>query len=273
MRRALGLLLLLLQFAVQAATPQLRFIALDVGEGDALLLQQGPHGLLIDTGHFGMTQRVLQRLQHYGIESLDGIILTNLRPERAGGYFMLREHYPDLTIYHNDHQLPDNVAPASARWIYQGLQQDQHSVSLKQGDSVQWQDVAINVLWPQQAEGNDINHNSLVLQISVAGRTALVMSDVDSDVEAQLLQRGLLPAKVDVLMVGYHGAASASSVPFLNAVQPHYAVISVNANNIRGFPSPQVLSRLQRVSSTVLRTDQQGDVCLQLNSKEIKTCH
>lgn len=250
----------------------LRFVALDVGEGESLLLQQGSDAILIDTGHMGMTRRVLQRLQAYGVESLDAVILTNVRPERAGGYFLLRDHYPDLTVYYNGHELPENISPDSSRWIQQGLQQDPHAVVIRQGESIQWHTVSINVLWPEQIRGHDINRNSLVLEIGHAGRKILVMSNVGQEIESELLSRRLLPQQVDVLVVAYHGSATSSSIAFLSHVQPRYAVISVNHDNVRGFPHPAVIARLERLPTTVLRTDVQGDVCLSIEVKETRAC-
>lgn len=273
MRRLLFSLLLLLSIhGSQAAETALRFIVLNVGEGEAVLLQQGHQGFLIDTGHIGMSAYVLARLQHYGIEELQGIILTNLRPERAGGYFYLRQHFPEVTLYYNGHVLPDNISPDSSRWIYQGLQQDPHIRTLHQGESIQWHDVAINALWPDGYRGHDINYHSLVLEIGYQSHKILFMSNAGQDVEAALLARHLLPQQVDVLLVGYYGAAYSSSIPFLSYVQPRYGIISVNKGNVRGFPHAAVIARLKRISTTVLRTDQDGEICLSFKQQTIKTC-
>jgi competence protein ComEC len=273
LRRLLIFVLLLVVGGTWAADNAFRFIVLDVGEGEAILLQQGNRGVLIDTGHIGKPAYVMQQMQSYGVEQLDGIILTNLRPERAGGYFYLRQHFPEVPLYYNGHDLPDNIAPDSSRWLEQGIEADSHRNVLRQGGSIQWQQVAIHALWPDKIYGHDINRHSLVLEINYQSHKMLIMSNAGQDVEAVLLARHLLPQKVDVLVVGYYGAGFSSSIAFLSHVQPRYGIISVNKGNVRGFPHSAVIARLKRLSSTVLRTDQQGDVCLAFAGEKVKPCH
>lgn len=266
-------ILLLVVRSTSAAVDDFRFIVLDVGEGEAILLQQGNRGLLIDTGHLGKPGYVMQQMQHYGVEQLEGIILTNLRPERAGGYFYLRQHFPDVPLYYNGHDLPDNIAPDSSRWLDQGIRQDEYRHTLRQGESIQWHAVAINALWPDKIYGHDINRHSLVLEINYQSQKMLIMSNAGQDVEAVLLARHLLPKQVDILVVGYYGAGFSSSIAFLSHVQPRYGIISVNKGNVRGFPNSAVIARLERLSSTVLRTDQEGDICFELARENLKPCH
>ena len=87
----------------------------------------------------------------------------------------------------------------------------------------------------------------------------LLMSDAGNRVEA-----ALLAAKVDlraeVLQVGHHGAADASSPAFLRAVSPRLAVISVNKDNIRGYPAPETLDLLSRLGIRTMLTYRDGDI-------------
>ena len=67
-------------------------------------------------------------------------------------------------------------------------------------------------------------------------------------------------------MAGHHGSKSASTLPFLKKVKPEVVVISVNANNLRGYPHEESLERLRSISNLLLRTDTDGDICYELLS-------
>jgi len=109
----------------------------------------------------------------------------------------------------------------------------------------------------------NLNRHSLVLHIHHGKRGVLLMGDADKEVEQQLLrQKEALAA--DVLIVGHHGAADASDTAFLAAVQPTYSVISVNHDNLRGYPASDTLRRLVAAGGQILRTDERGDICLRL---------
>ncbi len=257
----------LISFSALAPAQELRLIALDVGEGQAILLQHGEHGILIDTGHAGQAPRVLQALTENGIQSLDLLILTHLHPDHASGYFRLREAYPATPVLDAQQPLPPNIAPDMVRWVNESLSTDPLRRRLSAGDTLPWGDVRIEVLWPATFVNTNLNRHSLVLHIHHGKRSVLLMGDADKEVEQQLLrQKEALVA--DVLIVGHHGAADASDTAFLAAVQPTYSVISVNHDNLRGYPASDTLRRLVAAGGQILRTDERGDICLRLPTTE-----
>ncbi len=261
--RLLTLAITLISFSTLTLAQELRLIALNVGEGQAILLQHGDRGILIDTGHAGQAPRVLQALTKNGIRSLDLLILTHLHPDHASGYFRLREAYPATPVLDAQQPLPSNVAPDMVRWVNESLSTDPLRRRLSAGDTLPWGDVRIEVLWPATFVNTNLNRHSLVLHIHHGKRSVLLMGDADKEVEQQLLhQKEALAA--DVLIVGHHGAADASDTAFLAAVQPTYSVISVNPNNLRGYPSSDTLRRLAAAGGQILRTDERGDICLRL---------
>jgi len=261
--RCLILAIALISVSPLAPAQALRLIALDVGEGQAILLQHGERGILIDTGHAGQAPQVLQALTENGVQSLDLLILTHLHPDHASGYFRLREAYPATPVLDAQHPLPLNVAPDMVRWVNESLSTDSLRRRLSAGDILPWGDVRIEVLWPAAFVNANLNRHSLVLHIRHGKRSVLLMGDADKEVEQQLLrQKETLAA--DVLIVGHHGAADASDAAFLAAVQPAYNVISVNHNNLRGYPASDTLRRLAATSGQILRTDEWGDICLRL---------
>lgn len=86
------------------------------------------------------------------------------------------------------------------------------------------------------------------------------MGDVNKAVEKKLLDTGRLPNKIDTLIVGHHGWHDSSSEALLKHLKPTQAIISINANNARGYPHVTTIQRLHRHSGSIKRTDVSGDI-------------
>ena len=253
--------------SVPQATPKI--IVLDVGEGQAVLFADAPHGILIDAGRAGIGRKILQSLQHYGVEQLDYLLLTHLHPDHIGGFWRIAEAFPGAVVADNCHPDFGLWAPDVSRWLSEDLNAQDQRNCLRQGDVINWRGSELRVLWPQQPSGRDMNAHSLALLWLVNDKQILVMGDANQHSERQLLADDYLPTSVDLLVAGHHGSKSASTLPFLKKVKPKVVAISVNANNLRGYPHEESLERLQSNSSLLLRTDFDGDICFELLS-EIK---
>ncbi len=254
--------LLILSVLTFTALADPRLVVLDVGEGQALLVQQGDRAMLIDTGHPGMTRHVLDRLNDLGVKHLDYLILTHLHPDHAGGYFRLREAYPETPVLYNGHPLPADVSPDLTRWVHEALQRDAHRRIIAAGELLSWQGITLEVLWPDKFVNHNLNAHSLVLLLRHGDSQVLIMGDATQKVEQELLRRKRLPVNINVLVVGHHGAKDASSVAFIDRIRPKLAIVSVNRNNIRGYPAAEVLQRIEKSGAKILRTDQEGDIQL-----------
>ncbi|HKJ64944.1 MAG TPA: hypothetical protein VJ969_06055, partial [Desulfopila sp.] len=68
-----------------------------------------------------------------------------------------------------------------------------------------------------------------------------------------------LPQNVEVLVVGHHGAADATSSALLDRVSPVHAVVSVNADNLRGYPDAFVMKKLLEAGAQVHQVWLKGD--------------
>ncbi len=257
-----GLLLLFLSATNIQANP-LHIHVLDVGEGQSVLLRKNDHAILIDTGHAGQVYRVLERMQQYQIKRLDYLFLTHLHPDHASGYFSIHHHYPQLQVIDNCQAVGSVSHSDMVRWVGEALANITNRRCVEAGDSINWMDIQLQILWPAPPVTPDagLNHQSLVISLTLNGKTLLVMGDADKAAENELLDKNVL-APVEVLVVGHHGAADSSSERFLNAVNPEYAVISTNAENIRGYPSPDVLNLLHRYSKQVHKSWEDGDFYL-----------
>jgi competence protein ComEC len=265
-----ALLILCLAFPFLAIADELRLLVLDVGEGQSILLIRESHGLLIDTGHAGQSPSLLATIQAEGVRSVEQIVLTHLHPDHASGYFRLREAYPHALVIESGHRVPALATPDMTRWVAETLNREPASLrrEFRSGDRWSWRDVELGILWPENPDGVNLNRQSLVIELSFGEASALIMGDADKMVETELLKRRVLPRNLDLLVVGHHAAVDSSSEPFLDVVRPLIAAVSVNAGNVRGYPSAATLERVQRYSKKVHRTDRDGSLCLKWRRQE-----
>ena len=250
--------------ALATGSNDLRLVAIDVGEGQSILLQRGQHGFLVDAGHAGNAPRLIQRLRAFGVERLDYLTLTHLHPDHASGYFRLREAFPDANVLTHDLPFDNTKVPDITRWVNEALVIDTLRKIVYRGDKIEWRDVTIKVIWPPPVLHANLNDGSLVIEILFGSRRALIMGDVSEKIERQLDKNQSLQGPYDALVAGHHGSAGTSSDAFLSLVRPAYSIISTNVSNIRGYPDSGTVDRLQRHSrSKLLKTYEVGDICLE----------
>lgn len=271
------MLLSVLFAAGTAESAPLRLAALDVGEGQSILIMDQGHGILIDTGHAARLSHVLSRLDSYNVNSLDYLILTHLHPDHAGGYPRLRSKFPHLPVLYNCHPVnPEQfIGQDKVLQLSDDLEHDPAARCVQRGDNLSWRGHRIEFLWPENPEGTDLNHHSLVLKISTdAGREVLIMGDADKRVEKELFgdgQRKGWTQRIDVLVAGHHGAMDTGDEEFIRSIQPRFTIVSVSENSRSDYPAEKTLHTLRRHSDFVFRTDHDGEICLTL-SHDPKWC-
>lgn len=244
--------------AISADT--LNIHVLDVGEGQSVILHSNNSAILVDTGHAGMVEVVLKRMDTLGIKKVDSLFLTHLHADHASGYFRVMEQFPHLITFDGCYPVEAGREGDMERWVDSALMQNPSRRCVTQGDRIEWQGSEIEVLWPGPGAVTEkgLNHNSLVLYIRRGNRSMLIMGDADKEAEKLIMKQQRLQP-VDILVVGHHGAADASSTAFLQAVRPKMAVISVNRGNFRGYPSQKTLDRLKQYSGLIHITSQSGE--------------
>ena len=266
----LGLILMFLTSLAEAE--EARLVALDVGEGQAILIQRGVQGILIDTGHVGKARLVLDRVAALGVRQLDYLILTHLHPDHASGYFRLREAWPNTPVLFNGQPISGLAQPDVTRWVYEALMRDPLVRVIRAGETIEWHGMQLEVLWPDGFENRNLNRHSLVIRLDYQEHTALIMGDAGKLAERVLMERpNKLPSNVDVLVVGHHGASDVGDELFLRRLNPRLAIISVNAGNLRGYPDPALLQRLADLGISLRRTDVDGEIIVNLSDPAKRT--
>ncbi|MDN5361646.1 MAG: competence protein ComEC [Moorella sp. (in: firmicutes)] len=240
------------------AAGKLRVHFLDVGQGDAILVQL-PDGrnILIDAGSNEAGPTVIKNLKEYGVAQLDYVIGTHPHEDHIGGMDQVIDAFPVGKVYlprvtHNTDSYRDLLLAIKNK----GLQatEAKAGVTLPLGEGVQATFVS-----PAKSNYEDLNDYSAVLHLTYGKTAFLFTGDAGTTAEQQMLA-GHQPLKADVLKVAHHGSRSATGTAFLKAVAPTYAVISVGRGNDYGHPHAQTLQRLQKAGAKIYRTDQDGTI-------------
>ncbi len=138
-----------------------------------------------------------------------------------------------------------------------------------EGQTFDWTGAHVRVLWPDNDDAvkSATNDDSLVLRLEDGKELFLLSGDIERPVERSLVSEnatssaaGAPELSADFLKVPHHGSKTSSTQPFLDAVHPRYAAISVGASNTFGHPSAEVLERLSAEGARVFRTDRDGAI-------------
>lgn len=261
MARTLSVFILVILCNSSVLADALHIRVLDVGEGQAVLLQRGERAVLVDTGHAGQAGSIVQRMHALGINTLDYLFLTHLHPDHASGFFRVQEAFPRAQVRDSCYPVSSNNTLDMVRWVDEALEGHHLRQCITSGDRIDWGTTIIRVLWPMQppAELSGLNHTSLVLEVTHAERKLLIMGDADRQAERVMLKQKLL-SPVEILVVGHHGAGDATSDALLQTVRPQTALISININNQRGYPSDDTIKRLRLSGAEVYTTYEQGEL-------------
>ena len=103
------------------------------------------------------------------------------------------------------------------------------------------------------------NNSSMVIRLDYGRDAILFPGDVEAKGERELSDAGA-DLRSTVLKVPHHGSRTSSSEPFLKAVAPRVAVISLGYQNRFSFPADEVLQRYYDAGVTILRTDEDGAI-------------
>lgn len=244
---------------------RVRVTVLDVGQGDAILVEGGRGGrLLVDGGPDPDKLLVAldARLPPWD-RRIDLLILTHPHEDHVGGLALLLDRYRVGRTYE-----PGMVGPGPG---YRAWQRALDRLRLRPGrlqtgDRFDLDEIRFRVLWPDLDAvpvkppdgGTGINNVSIVLLGEVGRERFLLAGDIEEGIDPILVSRGL--PRVDLLKIAHHGSRTSSTGPFLDAVRPRVAVASAGKGNPYGHPTKATLDRVTARGADVLRTDRNGSV-------------
>lgn len=238
--RAAGVVAIGVVLMYPHTTSQKALHIIDVGQGSAMLLQDGAHGALIDIGpaieNWSATeQTVLPYLSFYGINTLDWVLLSHDDTDHTGDLTLLQQQWPALKVYADfgSSTLPCKSLPSV------------------------WRGFNLAVLSSGTTHAND-NDNSCVVRVEQGDFSLLNPGDLGKAEADFLRQAPRLHSQV--LVLGHHGSQSSSSIAWLQRVQPSLAVASAGRLNRFGHPSTAVQQRLSLLQIPLLSTAEHGAI-------------
>lgn len=243
----------------------LTLATLPVGQGDShVLILPGGGVMVVDgggvpDGRVDPGRRVLRPfLLTHRVRTIDAIVLTHAHPDHYGGLADVLEHFSVERFVWTG----QGGSSTGMRHVTEVLRAARVSEDPPSALAM----VGISVLHPLPEIFGELglNDNSIVLHVRHAGRSILMMGDVEAIGEEMFT-----PPRADVLKVGHHGSHTSTTPAFLAAVRPSIAVISAGKHNPFGHPHADVLARLPRV----LRTDRDGLVSVRIDADGTITCY
>lgn len=242
---------------------ELRIEVLDVGQGDAILLQpaQAP-AVLVDGGPPG--DDLEAKLAEAGVDRLGAAVITHDESDHASGVEELLGRLPIThLVYARLGRTPLEAARGAGAI----------PMRVAAGAVIRSGRLRLEVLWPppellsQPLAGADPNTQALVLLARWRDFTMLLTADAEAEAVP------LDPGPVDVLKVAHHGSDDAGLGALLDRIRPRLAVISVGAGNSFGHPTATTLATLANHGVRTLRTDQDGTMTIEYSGGRVAINH
>ena len=237
----------------------LRITFLDVGQGDATLLQVPEGAVLVDQGP--PEARVADKLLGLGVRGLALLVLTHPSRDNVGGAEEVVRRLRVELVLHPALPFEDPFGrPALAEARRRGI-----PIRIaRAGQRYVLGDLRLAVLWPPDGtrRSDDPNDHATVLLASYGSVDALLPADAESNVTLPLRL-----APVEILKVGHHGSSDGRLPELIDDLRPAVAVISVGAGNAYGHPAPSTLAALG--GTRFYRTDRHGRVTLESDGRAL----
>lgn len=234
---------------------KLNILFFDVGQADCQLIVLNGKSILIDAGNSKDGEKIVNAIRALGITKIDYVVGTHVHEDHVGGMSYIIDSFDVGTFY-----LPYNTT--STTNFYKKLltsltNKELEITEANIGDKFQIGDATCEIMDVDNSQPENINEESIVVELTYGSQKYLFMGDAEKANEDKRQWND-----VDVLKVGHHGSNTSSSQNFLNQVLPEIAIISVGEGNSYGLPKDKILERLEKLGSTIYRTDKYGTIQL-----------
>lgn len=264
------------------AKGQLTISMLDIGQGDAVLIQTGAKNILIDTGDDKYYEdgkkgkentQLLTELQKLKIDHIDTLVMTHAHADHIGKADKVIAQYGVKELVYNG-------IPSTSKYFINALKAAKangtQQVKVKAGDVLDFGNgVSFEIVSPSQSlidedtaaikakKKVDVNNESVVGRLTFGNFAMLFTGDAEGPVEKDMIASYGKKLKCQVLKAGHHGSKTSSTAEFLKLVQPESVVMSLGVNNQYGHPHEALLNRLQKQGiKNIYRTDANGTITI-----------
>lgn len=259
-------------FSNNSSTFSIQFI--DVGQGDAALLECDGRYMLIDGGDESAGDTVYSILEEKGIQHLDILAISHMHKDHIGGLIKALTYASqiDKTIANTSYG-----QTATFRKVEHELSINDAKITVPHtGDTYKFGSAEIEVIDVASSSEND----SLVLMVTYEKTKFLFAGDIEDEAQTRISDKyeneNDEEYKIDLIKMPHHGSASSRSVDgtgslyrFIRTFMPDYAVISVGEGNMYGHPHQKTLDLLEDADVKVYRTDKNGDIFVRSDGESV----
>ena len=247
---------------------------LDIGQGDAILVQSEGRAMLIDTGN--QDSALLGGIASCGAWHIDAVLISHPDDDHCGSLDALQGVVGvDRILVAKDLLEDDQGNCTRMRNTAFSMVGKEGTVGLQVGDSVRIGKVWMDVVGPDGYQDDGGNADSLVMLMrydadedGIDDVRGLFCGDAEASKVGQYIGKGRI-GDIDLYKVGHHGSREAVDRAMLDAIRPEISIVSVGANNRYGHPSPDTIEQLEDAGSRVFRTDEQGAITCVLEKEGI----
>ncbi|MEK7177106.1 MAG: ComEC/Rec2 family competence protein [Patescibacteria group bacterium] len=243
---------------------------LDVGQGDAILIDSPQHKrILIDGGKNRKVLTEVGKILPFADRRIDTVIATHPDSDHIGGLPEVISRY-NVGVFIESGVTSDNSIDDE---LHKRIgEKNIQKLLARRGMVVHLDDnVRLEILFPTQDVSNwETNRASIVSRLVYGEHEFLLTGDSPIAIENVLISMGKAGLDVDVLKAGHHGSRTSTSLEFAEATSPQYAIISASIDNTYGHPHKEVLDILNKVNAQILSTTELGTIKFETNGKILK---
>ncbi|MBP8979543.1 MBL fold metallo-hydrolase [Candidatus Dojkabacteria bacterium] len=235
---------------------QVEVVFLNVGQGDAILIQQGNYQILVDGGADDTVLYELAKYLPWYDKTIEKVVLTHPHADHINGLLLVLKKYTVGEVYYNPVEYP-NLAYEYLKDTYNDI-----LVEIKSGDVLEYEDIYGVVLYPFEGEKiqeKNVNNSSVVMLFVLNGYKVLLMGDAEAELEEKLLDYTFLEG-IDILKAGHHCSRTSSSISFLSFTQPVVAICMCGIGNSLGHPHYETLEKFEKMNVQYFVTYRDGNI-------------
>lgn len=236
-------------------------IFFDVGQGDAILIQQDNFQILIDGGPDDrIIYELAKQMPRYD-KKIEVVILTHPHEDHIRGLMNVLEEY---TV---EKFLLNRVDFENRGYGYLLENYADILINAVEGDIIKYKDILVTVLFPfdeSREQFKNINNESVVLLVDIYDYKTLLMGDGEEELEVKLMERWK-PENIYILKAGHHCSKTSSSEMFLRSINPTIAICSCGEGNRFGHPHYETLEKFEMLNVQYLITYREGNIIIKFD--------
>lgn len=234
---------------------------IDIGQGDATLLQSGQEYCLVDAGLPDSEEALLNYLDAQGVKRLKLLVMSHPHADHIGSMKAVLEQISvDQILLPDFDKAPYPTSRTFERVMETIAKKKIPTVTAKEGRVFEIGDATLTVI-ADGVKTDNFNDLSQVLAYKAPGLSVVLSGDGEKAVEQDAVAAGNI-SHADVFKAGHHGSNTSNSMDFLQAIRPQFVVISCGKDNSYGHPHKEPMQRFKMAGAQVLRTDQNGSVVI-----------